>query len=73
MDALVTFASYDPVVASVSFSFNRADFDVRFGSGSFFDDLEDDLISDEVNMPRLGRGCRQTQVIRPGSGNQNPS
>ena len=50
VEALVTFASYDPVVASVSFSFNRADFDVRFGSGSFFDDLGDDLISDEVNM-----------------------
>ena len=30
--------------------FNRADFDVRYGSGSFFDNLGDDLISDEVNL-----------------------
>ena len=50
VEALVTFSSYDPVVASVSFSFNRADFDVRFGSGTFFDNLGDDLISDEVHM-----------------------
>lgn len=50
VDALMTFASADPVVMSVSLTFNRADFDVRFGSGSFFDDLGDNLISDEVNM-----------------------
>jgi polyisoprenoid-binding protein YceI len=50
VEAMMTFASADPVVVSVSLAFNRADFDVRFGSGSFFDNLGDDLISDEVNM-----------------------
>ena len=50
VEALLTFSAYDPVVASISFNFNRADFDVRFGSGTFFDNLGDDLISDEVNM-----------------------
>lgn len=29
---------------------NRADFDVRYGSGSFFSDLGDDLISDDMEM-----------------------
>ncbi len=50
VEALVSFSSFDPVVASVSFSFNRADFDVRFGSGTFFDNLGDDLIADDVQM-----------------------
>lgn len=48
VEALMTFASADPVVATVNLEFNRADFDVRFGSGSFFDDLGDDLIADDV-------------------------
>lgn len=48
--AVLSFGSSDPVVASVNMVFNRADFDVRFGSGSFFDNLGDDLISDEVNL-----------------------
>mgnify|MGYP000329985533 FL=1 len=42
------FSSSDPVVTTVSMVFNRADFDVRYGSGTFFDNLGDDLISDEV-------------------------
>lgn len=48
--ATLSFGSSDPVVASVGLVFNRADFDVRYGSGSFFDNLGDDLISDEVNL-----------------------
>ena len=48
--ATLAFGSSDPVVASVDMVFNRADFDVRYGSGSFFDNLGDDLISDEVNL-----------------------
>ena len=44
----MTFAAADPVVATVNLQFDRADFDVRFGSGSFFDNLGDDLIADEV-------------------------
>ena len=48
--ATLSFGSSDPVVASVSMAFNRADFDVRYGSGSFFDNLGDDLISDQVNL-----------------------
>jgi hypothetical protein len=34
----------------VNFAFDRADFDVRFGSGSFFDNLGDNLIADNVEM-----------------------
>ena len=44
------FSSSDPVVATISMSFNRADFDVRYGSGTFFDNLGDDMISDEVEL-----------------------
>lgn len=50
VEAVLRFASANPVVASVNFEFDRADFDVRFGSGSFFDDLGDNLIADEVSM-----------------------
>jgi len=50
VEALMSFASADPVVASINFMFDRADFDVRFGSGSFFDDLGDNLIDDEVEI-----------------------
>jgi len=50
VDALMSLASADPAVLSITMSFNRADFDVRFGSGSFFSDLGDDLISDEVQV-----------------------
>ena len=50
VNATLNFGSSDPVVASVDMTFNRADFDVRYGSGSFFDDLGDDLISDEVSL-----------------------
>ena len=42
------FSSSDPLVTTVSMAFNRADFDVRYGSGTFFDNLGDGLISDEV-------------------------
>jgi len=44
----LSFSSSDPVVATVGMTFNRADFDVRYGSGTFFDNLGDDMISDEV-------------------------
>ena len=50
VEALMSFASADPVVGSVNFAFDRADFDVRFGSGSFFDNLGDNLIADNVEM-----------------------
>lgn len=32
------------------FSFDRAKFDVRFGSGSFFQNLGDNLINDNINL-----------------------
>jgi polyisoprenoid-binding protein YceI len=38
------------MVASGAFSFNRADFDVRYGSGKFFDNLGDRAISDEIPL-----------------------
>ncbi len=36
--------------ATANIVFDRAKFDVQYGSGSFFDNLGDDLISDEVEM-----------------------
>ena len=50
MDARIRFASTDPVIATLDFIFDRSDFDVRFGSGSFFEDLGDNLISDMVGI-----------------------
>lgn len=50
IDARMRFASADPVIATLAFSFDRSDFDVRFGSGSFFEDLGDNLISDKVGI-----------------------
>jgi len=38
------------ITANADIVFDRSLFDVRFGSGSFFDDLGDDLINDEVEM-----------------------
>lgn len=36
--------------AEAQFSFDRADFDVQYGSGSFFEDLGDKAINDEIKM-----------------------
>jgi polyisoprenoid-binding protein YceI len=38
------------VVASASFSFDRTEFNVRYGSGSFFDNLGNRAISDEIPL-----------------------
>ncbi|MCB0113016.1 MAG: YceI family protein [Caldilineaceae bacterium] len=38
------------LTATADIIVNRAEFDVRYGSGSFFSDLGDDLISDEMEM-----------------------
>ncbi len=38
------------VVASAKITFDRSKFDVRYGSGSFFDNLGDKAISDEIEM-----------------------
>lgn len=38
------------MTASAEFVIDRSEFDVRYGSGSFFDDLGDDLINDEIEM-----------------------
>lgn len=38
------------LTATADFVFDRAQFDVQFGSGSFFDNLGDRLIADEVEM-----------------------
>lgn len=40
----------DNILATASFDFDRSKYDVRFGSGSFFDDLGDNLILDEINL-----------------------
>ncbi len=36
--------------ANSSFVIDRSEWDVRYGSGSFFDDLGDDLIKDEISF-----------------------
>lgn len=37
-------------VAEASFSIDRSKWDVRWGSGSFFDDLGDNLVEDEIDF-----------------------
>lgn len=42
---------YDTSVSGVArFDLDRSDFDIRYGSGSFFDDLGDKLIYDEIQL-----------------------
>lgn len=38
------------VIATASISFDRSEYDVRYGSGKFFDNLGDKLIYDEINV-----------------------
>lgn len=38
------------ITATADIVFDRSEFDVQYGSGSFFDNLGDDLISDEIEM-----------------------
>jgi len=38
------------MTADAMIVFGRSLYDVRYGSGSFFDNLGDDLINDEVEM-----------------------
>ncbi len=40
----------DVITAKSSFDIDRSDFDVRYGSGSFFSDLGDNLIYDDFNL-----------------------
>ncbi|MEQ8359108.1 MAG: YceI family protein [Cytophagales bacterium] len=40
----------DVITANASFDIDRSDFDVRYGSGSFFSDLGDNLIYDDFNL-----------------------
>ena len=40
----------DKVMAKANFKVNRADFDVRYGSGTFFDNLGDKVISDDIEF-----------------------
>ncbi len=42
--------SGDQVNAVADFDFDRAKYDVRFGSGTFFDDLGDNMIRDNINL-----------------------
>lgn len=40
----------DMLTASADIVFNRAKYDVRYGSGSFFDDLGDKMIYDDISV-----------------------
>jgi polyisoprenoid-binding protein YceI len=51
--ALLHFAGGEAVVATVKMIFDRTDFGIRYGSGSFFDDLGDQTINDEVALKML--------------------
>ncbi len=42
--------SDDTIHGATAFDFDRSKFDVRFGSGRFFDDLGDNLILDAINL-----------------------
>jgi polyisoprenoid-binding protein YceI len=50
---LLYFAAGETVVATVKMKFDRTDFGIRYGSGSFFDDLGDQAINDEVVLKML--------------------
>lgn len=51
--ATANFAPGDAVVLTVTMSFDRTAFGIRYGSGSFFDDLGDRAISDQVDLKIL--------------------
>ena len=38
------------LVADASITLNRANWDIRYGSGTFFEDLGDSLIDDKVGL-----------------------
>ena len=50
VEARLQFSSSDPVKGALVLEFDRTEFDIRYGSGSFFDDLGDDLISDNITV-----------------------
>ena len=50
VEGKLMFSSADPAEGVLFFEFDRTEFDVRYGSGSFFDDLGDELISDKVTV-----------------------
>jgi polyisoprenoid-binding protein YceI len=43
-------ADDETLTANAELVINRADFDVRYGSGAFFSNLGNDLISDEMEL-----------------------
>ena len=51
--ATVNFTPGDAVVVTVKMSFDRTAFGIRYGSGSFFDDLGDRAINDQVDLKML--------------------
>ena len=42
--------SQNKIVANTSLVFDRSKYDVRYGSGSFFENLGDNLILDDINI-----------------------
>ncbi len=48
-DAMIELAD-DLIIARADFDLDRSRWDVRFGSGSFFDNLGDNLIHDDFNL-----------------------
>jgi polyisoprenoid-binding protein YceI len=51
--ASIHFAAGDAVVTTVKMSFDRTAFGIRYGSGTFFDDLGDRAINDQVELKML--------------------
>jgi len=48
--ASISGAGETTLICSGSFQFDRSKYDVRYGSGSFFDNLGDDLIEDTISI-----------------------
>lgn len=48
--AIVTVSDMEVNVSSSTFTINRTDFGIKYGSASFFDDLKDKAINDEVSL-----------------------
>ncbi|MFM7727961.1 MAG: hypothetical protein ACKO7B_14770, partial [Flavobacteriales bacterium] len=47
------------VIVAGGLVFDRSQFDVRFGSGKFFDNLGDNLIEDEITLKLDIKGKKQ--------------
>ena len=50
MTYLVQFTDGNTMIATAELTFDRSKHDVRYGSGSFFDNLGDNAIKDDIQV-----------------------